>query len=263
MKKILIANRGEIALRIQRTAKQMGIKTVAIYNEADRNSAFVKQADEAIFLAGDQLSENYLNIERIISAARKSGADAIHPGYGFLSENASFVQACERADIIFIGPGAAAIQAMGDKIKARATATKAGVPVTPGITGSSEELLKKFKDVGLPVLIKAAAGGGGKGMRVVNNESEFQNALEATAREAKSYFGDDAVYIEKYISKPRHIEVQVLGDKHGNVVHLFERECSLQRRHQKIIEEAPSPTLTDAVRTQICNAAVQLAASIG
>ncbi|MCH5599048.1 acetyl-CoA carboxylase biotin carboxylase subunit [Niabella ginsengisoli] len=244
-------------------SKKMEIETVAIYNEADRQTAFVKNADEAIFLDGDGLNETYLNIEKIIAAAKKTGADAIHPGYGFLSENPLFVTACEKANIIFIGPGASAIQAMGNKIQARATATKAGVPVTPGITGSVEDLFKNYKDVGFPILIKAAAGGGGKGMRVVNNESEYQSALEATAREAKSYFGDETVYIEKYIDKPRHIEVQILGDQHDNVIHLYERECSLQRRHQKIIEEAPSPTLSENVRRQICEAAVALAKSIG
>ena len=262
IKKILIANRGEIALRIQRTAKKMDIKTVAIYAQTDAGAAFVTNADEAILLDGTSLSETYLNIEKIINAAIKNEVDAIHPGYGFLSENASFVKACEKAGITFIGPSATAMNAMGNKIMARENAVKANVPVTPGITGTPAELLKQYATVGFPILIKAAAGGGGKGMRVVNNEEDLNAALEATAREAKNYFGDDTVYIEKYIEQPRHIEVQVLGDQHGNLIHLYERECSLQRRHQKIIEEAPSSTLPDNVREKICSAAVTLAKSI-
>ncbi|MGN7785626.1 acetyl/propionyl/methylcrotonyl-CoA carboxylase subunit alpha [Niabella sp. 22666] len=262
IKKILIANRGEIALRVQRTAKKMGITTVAIYSSADAQSAFVKQADQAILLSGAQLSETYLNIEMVIAAALETGADAIHPGYGFLSENAAFVEACTKAGIIFIGPSAEAMRSMGNKIAARDCAANAGVPVTPGITGTTEELLKSYDSIGFPVLIKAAAGGGGKGMRVVENENDFQLALEATAREAKNYFGDSTVYIEKYIAKPRHIEVQVLGDQQGKLLHLYERECSLQRRHQKIIEEAPSPTLSKEVRERVCAAAVALAQSI-
>lgn len=263
IKKILIANRGEIALRIQRTAHKMGIATVAIYAIADKDAAFVKQANEAVLLKGDQLSETYLNKLLILDIAKKTNADAIHPGYGFLSENAEFVELCKKSGIIFIGPDAGAMQMMGNKIAARTTALKSGVPVTPGITGTADELLNNYQSIGFPLLIKAAAGGGGKGMRVVHNESEIKTALEATAREAKNYFGDDAVYIEKYIGKPRHIEVQILGDQHGNTIHLYERECSLQRRHQKIVEEAPSPTLTPQVRKKICDAAVQLAQSIG
>jgi len=262
IKKILIANRGEIALRVQRTAKKMGIATVAIYSSADAQSTFVKQADQAILLSGAQLSETYLNIEAVIAAALETGADAIHPGYGFLSENAAFVEACTKAGIIFIGPSAEAMRSMGNKIAARDCATNAGVPVTPGITGTTDELLKSYGSIGFPILIKAAAGGGGKGMRVVENENDFQLALEATAREAKNYFGDSTVYIEKYIAKPRHIEVQVLGDQQGKLLHLYERECSLQRRHQKIIEEAPSPTLSKEVRERVCAAAVALAQSI-
>lgn len=263
IKKILIANRGEIALRVQRTAKKMGIATVTIYSSADTQSAFVKQADQAILLPGTQLSETYLNIDAVIAAALETSADAIHPGYGFLSENAAFVEACTKAGIIFIGPSAEAMRSMGNKIAARDCATNAGVPLTPGITGSTDELLKSYSSIGFPILIKAAAGGGGKGMRVVENESDFQLALEATAREAKNYFGDSTVYIEKYIAKPRHIEVQVLGDQQGKLLHLYERECSIQRRHQKIIEEAPSPTLSKEVRERICAAAVALAQSIG
>lgn len=263
IKKILIANRGEIALRVQRTAKNMGIATVAIYSNADVQSAFVKQADQAVLLPGFQLADTYLNMEAIITAAVETGADAIHPGYGFLSENAAFVEACTKAGITFIGPSAEAMRSMGNKIAARHCATRAGVPVTPGITGSTGELLKSYSSIGFPILIKAAAGGGGKGMRVVENEDDFHLALEATAREAKNYFGDSTVYIEKYIAKPRHIEVQVLGDQQGKLLHLYERECSLQRRHQKIAEEAPSPTLSKEVREKICAAAVALARSIG
>ncbi|MGE9312764.1 acetyl/propionyl/methylcrotonyl-CoA carboxylase subunit alpha [Niabella sp. CJ426] len=262
IKKILIANRGEIALRVQRTAKKMGIATVAIYSSADAQSAFAKQANQSVLLPGTQLSETYLNIEAVIAAALETGADAIHPGYGFLSENALFVEACTKAGIIFIGPSAGAMRSMGNKIAARDCATNAGVPVTPGITGTTDELVKSYGSIGFPILIKAAAGGGGKGMRVVENESDFQLALEATAREAKNYFGDGTVYIEKYIAKPRHIEVQVLGDQQGKLLHLYERECSLQRRHQKIIEEAPSLTLSTEVRERICRAAVALAQSI-
>ncbi|TXI34141.1 MAG: ATP-grasp domain-containing protein [Niabella sp.] len=263
MKKILIANRGEIATRIQQTAKKMNILTVAIYSKADSNAAYVKLADECVLLEGATLQETYLNIEKIIAAALNTNADAIHPGYGFLSENTAFVKACNQAGIIFIGPDAASMNAMGNKIAARKTAVDAGVPVTPGITGSVPELLEKVKSISYPILIKAAAGGGGKGMHIVNKEDELLAALEATAREAKNYFGDDSIYIEKYIENPRHIEVQIMGDKHGNVLHFFERECSLQRRHQKIVEEAPSPTLTPDVRERICTSAVQLAKSIG
>lgn len=263
IKKILIANRGEIALRVQRTARRMGIATVAVYSNADREAAFVKQADTSILLEGNQLSETYLNIEKIIAIAQQTGADTIHPGYGFLSESPGFADACEKAGLIFIGPDAAAMKAMGNKIAARETAVKAGIPVIPGITGAVSALLSNYASIGFPLLVKAAAGGGGKGMRIVYSEAEIQTALEATAREAQNYFGDSTIYIEKYIAHPRHIEVQVLGDHQGNIIHLYERECSLQRRHQKIIEEAPSPTLDPATRQQICNAAVQLAKSIG
>ncbi|WP_300597179.1 biotin carboxylase N-terminal domain-containing protein [Niabella sp.] len=263
MNKILIANRGEIALRIIRTAKKMRISTVLVYAPQDAGAAYLREADETVLLKGQSLGETYLSSSNIIAAAKAVHADAIHPGYGFLSENAAFADACRKAGILFIGPTPEAMEAMGNKIAARKTALAAGVPVTPGITGTVPELLTQYASVGFPLLIKAAAGGGGKGMRVVLRESELKDALEATAREAKNYFGDDTVYIEKYIEAPRHVEVQVLGDQQGHIIHLFERECSLQRRHQKIIEEAPSPTLTPAVREQICSAAVQLAAAIG
>ncbi|MGJ7033182.1 acetyl/propionyl/methylcrotonyl-CoA carboxylase subunit alpha [Niabella hirudinis] len=263
MNKILIANRGEIALRIIRTAKKMRISTVLVYALQDAGAAYLHEADETILLEGQSLGETYLNSDKIIAAAKAVNADAIHPGYGFLSENAAFAEACRDQDITFIGPTPEAMEAMGNKIAARKTARSAGVPVTPGITGTIRQLLAQYHVIGFPLLIKAAAGGGGKGMRVVQQEAELQNALEATAREALNYFGDDTVYIEKYIEAPRHVEVQVLGDQQGQVIHLYERECSLQRRHQKIIEEAPSPTLTMEVREQICNAAVQLAVAIG
>lgn len=262
MKKILITNRGEIALRIIRTAKKLNIKTVLVYALHDQGANYLKEADETVLLPGNNLNETYLNIEAIINVAKNVGADAIHPGYGFLSENATFARTCKQNGIIFIGPTAESMEAMGNKIAARETAIKAGVPVTPGITGTVEELLQNYRQIPFPILIKAAAGGGGKGMRVVQNDSEIKAALESTAREAQSYFGDSTVYIERYIDQPRHIEVQVLGDSLGNMIHLFERECSIQRRHQKIVEEAGSPTLTQEVRLKICNDAVRLASTI-
>ncbi len=261
--KLLIANRGEIALRIQRTAQRMGIQTVAIYSKYDREAQHVIQANESVMLRGESLAETYLNIDAIIAAAKQTGATAIHPGYGFLSENPLFSEACEREDIVFIGPSADSVRAMGNKIAAREVAVKLGVPVTSGVTGTPDELLKKHAVVGFPMLIKAAAGGGGKGMRIVRSEPELAAALETTSREALNYFGDGTIYIEKFIEGPRHIEVQVLGDKHGNMVHLFERECSAQRRHQKVVEEAPSPTLTPDVRHKMGESAVKLASSIG
>ena len=261
--KLLIANRGEIALRIQRTAQKMGIITVAVYSKHDTNSMHVLKADESVLLPGENLAETYLNIDAILSAAKKTGATAIHPGYGFLSENPLFSEACERDGILFVGPSANSVRAMGNKIAARAVAHSLGVPVTPGVTGTPEELARNHSEVGFPMLIKAAAGGGGKGMRIVRSEDELKAALETTAREALNYFGDSTVYIEKFVENPRHIEVQVLGDKHGNMIHLFERECSAQRRHQKIVEEAPSPTLTPAIRHQMGASAVTLASSIG
>ncbi|MCD2425896.1 ATP-grasp domain-containing protein [Niabella pedocola] len=263
MQKILIANRGEIALRIIRTAKKMRIGTVLVYAPQDAGAAYLNEADETVLLEGSSLGETYLSIPQMIAAAKATNADAIHPGYGFLSENAAFANACRKEGLIFIGPTPEAMEAMGNKIAARQTAQAAGVPVTPGITGTVPELLAQYTAVGFPLLIKAAAGGGGKGMRVVQEDAELKEALEATAREARNYFGDDTIYIEKYIEAPRHVEVQVLGDQQGHILHLYERECSLQRRHQKIIEEAPSPTLTPEVREQICHAAVQLAAAIG
>ncbi|MCX6285125.1 MAG: acetyl-CoA carboxylase biotin carboxylase subunit [Bacteroidetes bacterium] len=263
IQKILIANRGEIACRIIRTAKKMGIKTVAVYSEIDHDSLHVSHADEAFCIGHSELSETYLNIEKIVETAKKAKAGAIHPGYGFLAENPLFVQACKDAGIIFIGPDARAMKIMGNKIEARNFAKKINVPITEGITGSAKELIETAPKIGFPVLLKAAAGGGGKGMRIVHKASELEEAIESTARQAKAYFGDETVYIEKYIAEPRHIEVQILGDAYGNVIHLFERECSIQRRYQKIIEESPSPTLSPEVRMKMGEAAVRIGKEAG
>ena len=256
--KILIANRGEIAVRIIHTAKKMGISTVAVYAEADRHSLHVQEADEARCIGEVELSETYLNIAKIIAVAKETGCNAIHPGYGFLAENPLFVEACDAAGIIFIGPRANVMRIMGNKIEARAFVKKAGVPVTEGLTGKRETLLKAKTKLGFPVLLKAAAGGGGKGMQIVHEEKELEEALESTSRQALAYFGDDTIYLEKYLDEPRHIEFQILGDNQGNVIHLFERECSIQRRYQKIIEESPSPTLTPELREKMGAAAVRI-----
>lgn len=261
--KILIANRGEIAARIIRTAQHMGIATVAVYSEADRESLHVSTADEAVCIGEMELIDTYLNIPKIIDAALRTGADAIHPGYGFLAENPEFVKKIEEAGLTFIGPNSEAIRMMGNKIEARQFVKSIDVPVTDGAVGNEATLLKKSKEIKFPILVKAAAGGGGKGMRIVKGEDELKEAIESTSREAAAYFGDGTVYIEKYVEQPRHIEMQVLADKHGNVIHLFERECSIQRRYQKIIEEAPSPTLTGEVRQKMGEAAVRIASEIG
>ena len=262
-RKLLIANRGEIAVRIIRSAQALGIPTVAIYAQSDQGALHTTLADEAYELSGGDIGQTYLNIEQMISIAQKSGSDAIHPGYGFLSENPALIQACEAAGITFVGPSEEAIRMMGNKLEARSFAKKLGVPVTEGITGSQEEILSQEKDLPYPILVKAAAGGGGKGMRIVRSAKELPEALKSTSREAKAYFGDATVYVEKYLDEPRHIEFQLLGDQHGNLVHLFERECSLQRRYQKIIEEAPSPTLTPALRQRMADAALALGNEIG
>ncbi|RMH47746.1 MAG: acetyl/propionyl/methylcrotonyl-CoA carboxylase subunit alpha [Gammaproteobacteria bacterium] len=264
--KILIANRGEIACRVIRTAKRMGIRTVAVYSSADKEALHVKMADEAFHIGPAPSRESYLNGETILEVARKSGADAIHPGYGFLSENADFAEACERAGIIFIGPPAKAIRAMGSKSAAKAIMEEAGVPLIPGYHGenqSPEFLQAQAEKIGYPVLLKAVAGGGGKGMRLVESADAFLDALSACQREAKASFGDDRVLIEKYLVRPRHVEVQVFADRHGNAVYLFERDCSLQRRHQKVIEEAPAPNIDEAFRHTIGQLAVQAAKTIG
>ena len=261
--KILIANRGEIAVRIIRSAHDLGIKTIAIYSEADKTALHVKMADESYQIGQQELSETYLNIEKIIAIAKKAGADAIHPGYGFLAENPDLVAACDREGIVFIGPSVRSIQLMGNKIEARKLVREIGIPMTQGATGSLEEIITKAEDIPLPLLVKAAAGGGGKGMRIVRDRNLLKETIEATSREAKAYFGDGEVYVEQYIEEPRHIEIQVIGDKHGNVVHLYERECSIQRRYQKIIEESPSPTLNQSVREEMGKSAADIAAQIG
>ncbi len=265
MKSVLIANRGEIACRVIRTAKNLGIKTVAIYSDADANALHVKLADEAIHIGLSPAAESYLVGEKIIEAAKVTGAEAIHPGYGFLSENAGFADAVIKAGLIWIGPQPSAIRDMGLKDAAKSLMIKAGVPTTPGYLGedqSLEVLATEAEKIGYPVLIKAVAGGGGKGMRKVDVASDFQDALESCKREAKASFGDDNVLLEKWITDPRHIEVQVFGDTHGNVVHLFERDCTLQRRHQKVIEEAPAPGMDEATREAVCAAAVRAAKAV-
>ncbi|MFK4820585.1 acetyl/propionyl/methylcrotonyl-CoA carboxylase subunit alpha [Ochrobactrum quorumnocens] len=265
-KKILIANRGEIACRVIRTARKMGIITVAIYSDADTNALHVEMADEAVHVGPAPSAQSYLNIQAIIKAAMDTGAEAIHPGYGFLSENAGFVDAVEAAGLVFIGPSAKAIRAMGLKDAAKALMEKAGVPVVPGYHGDNQDgafLKNKADAITYPVLIKARAGGGGKGMRRVDQGADFATALESARREAQASFGDDAVLVEKYMNKPRHIEVQVFGDGFGNAVHLFERDCSLQRRHQKVIEEAPAPCMTEEMRAAMGEAAVKAAQAIG
>ncbi|MFL5321123.1 MAG: acetyl-CoA carboxylase biotin carboxylase subunit [Myxococcaceae bacterium] len=264
IRKILIANRGVIALRVMRTCKELGIATVAVYSEADRSALHVRSADQAFLVGPPPSRESYLVQERIIEAAKKSGADAIHPGYGFLSENASFVRACEKAGITFIGPPASAMDAMGEKTRARANMIKAGVPVVPGTESlKTVEEARAFADkVGVPVMLKAAGGGGGKGMRKVEDLKDFESAWRSAKSEAMSAFGNDAVYVEKFLDKPHHVEVQVFGDTHGNVIHLNERECSAQRRHQKVVEETPSPILTPEMRQAMGEVAVKAAKAV-
>jgi 3-methylcrotonyl-CoA carboxylase alpha subunit len=264
-KKLLIANRGEIACRIIRTARAMGLATVAVYSDADAGARHVRDADEAVPLGPARARDSYLNIERLIAAARETGAEAIHPGYGFLSESAAFANACVAAGLIFVGPTAAMIEAMGSKSGAKALMEKAGVPLVPGYHGAAQDeatLAKAADKIGYPVLVKASAGGGGRGMRIVNAASELSAAVTSAKREAKAAFGDDALLIEKYVQNPRHIEVQIVGDSHGNLVSLFERECTLQRRHQKVIEEAPSPTLNPKQREAIGIAARKAAGAV-
>jgi acetyl-CoA carboxylase, biotin carboxylase subunit len=264
-KKILIANRGEIALRIIRTCKEMGIPTVAVYSTADRESLHLRFADEAVCIGPPASKDSYLNIPSIMVAAEITNADAIHPGYGFLSENADFADICAQYGIKFIGPTAEQIRKMGDKITAKETMIAAGVPVIPGSEGllkSSEEGIELAKKIGYPVILKATAGGGGKGMRVVWNEAEFVKAFENAQQEAGAAFGNDGMYLEKYIEEPRHIEVQIAGDAYGNVIHLSERECSIQRRHQKLLEESPSPFVDDKLREKLGKAAIKAGKAI-
>jgi acetyl/propionyl-CoA carboxylase alpha subunit len=263
-KKILIANRGEIAIRIMRACRELGIQTVAVYSDADRDAQHVQQADEAVPIGPAAPRESYLNAERIVAAARQAEADAIHPGYGFLSENASFAAAVDSSGLAFIGPSAASIRAMGDKAESRVLMKQAGVPTVPGYERleSQADFKSASREVGYPVLVKAAAGGGGKGMRVVNAESELSEAIESARREALNAFGDERLLVEKYLAKAHHIEFQVFGDRYGNLIHLFERECSVQRRHQKIIEETPSPLLTPELRQRMGQAAVAAARAV-
>jgi acetyl-CoA carboxylase biotin carboxylase subunit len=267
-RKVLVANRGEIAVRIVRALRELGIPSVAIYSDADRTARHVRMADEAAYLGPAPSAESYLNIERILAAARAHGADAVHPGYGFLSENADFAEACEQSGLTFIGPPASAIRRMGSKLEARGLARAAGVPVVPGTEEpcrTVEEARRAAARLGCPVLLKADAGGGGKGMRFVERESELEAALRDAASEAERAFGNPAIYVEKVLDRPRHIEIQVLGDRHGNFVHLGERECSLQRRHQKVVEECPSPlvTLRPELRQLLGEAALRIARAAG
>jgi acetyl-CoA carboxylase biotin carboxylase subunit len=265
MQKILVANRGEIALRVMRSAREMGIKTVAVYADADREALHVRYADEAVYIGESPSNQSYLVGDKIIDACRQIGADGIHPGYGFLSENAAFARKVREAGLILIGPSPEAMEIMGNKLSAKAVALKYNIPMVPG----TEEAITDINDaklraivVGFPILIKAAAGGGGKGMRIVETVGDFEEQMQLAVSEATSAFGDGSVFIERYVSSPKHIEIQVLGDTHGNIVHLFERDCSVQRRHQKVIEEAPSSVLTPAIREQMGKCAVDVARSV-
>jgi len=264
--KILIANRGEIAIRIIRACKEMGIKTVAVYSQADSQSLHVKLADESVCIGPAPSALSYLNINAIISAAELTDAEAIHPGYGFLSENANFAEVCEKCGIVFIGPSAESMRIMGDKISARQAVIKQGVPILPGTkegVHSVEEAVKVAKEIGFPVIIKATAGGGGRGMKIVHSQAALPNAFATARAEAQAGFGNPEVYIEKYCEQPRHVEIQILADKHGNVIHLGERDCSIQRRHQKLIEEAPSTVVTPEIRKAMGEAAARAAAAVG
>ncbi len=264
-KKILIANRGEIALRVIRTCKEMGIRTVAVYSTADKDSLHVKFADEAVCIGKPQSMDSYLNIPHIMAAAEITNADAIHPGYGFLAENAKFAKICNDHDIKFIGPTPDMINRMGDKVTAKETMIAAGVPVVPGVEGlldSIEHARESAKVVGYPVMLKATAGGGGKGMRIVATEADLEKAYDGAKQEAAASFKNDGIYMEKYVEEPRHIEIQVAGDQHGNVCHLSERDCSIQRRHQKLVEESPSPFMTDELREAMGDAAIKAAQCI-
>jgi len=264
-KSVLVANRGEIACRVFRTAKRMGIRTIAVYSEADAHALHVREADEAVLIGPAAARESYLDGAKVLAAAKATGAEAIHPGYGFLSENAEFAEAVAAAGLIWIGPDPSSIRAMGLKDAAKDLMIRADVPVTPGYQGadqSEETLTAEAARIGYPVLIKAVAGGGGKGMKRVDDPADFAAGLASAKREGAAAFGDDRVLIERYITRPRHIEVQVFGDKHGNVVHLYERDCSLQRRHQKVIEEAPAPGMSEAVRAAVTGAAIKAAKAV-
>lgn len=263
--KILVANRGEIALRVMRSAREMGIKTVAVYSAADRDALHVRYADEAVFIGEAPSNQSYLVGEKIIAACRQTGAEAIHPGYGFLSENPAFASLVRESGLILIGPSPEAMEVMGNKLSAKAAALKYNIPMVPGTETAItdvQDARHRASEVGYPILIKAAAGGGGKGMRIVDRDAEFEEQMQLAVSEATSAFGDGSVFIERYVSSPRHIEIQVLGDTHGNIVHLFERECSVQRRHQKVVEEAPSSVLTPEIREQMGRCAVDVARSV-
>jgi acetyl-CoA carboxylase biotin carboxylase subunit len=264
LKKVLVANRGEVALRVIRACQELEIPAVAVYSDADSEALHTRHADEAVNIGPPPAGKSYLNIEALIEAAKETGAEAIHPGYGFLAENARFAAACRAADITFIGPSAEAIEKMGNKSAARQIALDAGVPVVPGSEGpaSPDEALETAKDIGYPVMVKAAAGGGGRGIRVAEDEKELRQAVQVARREAESAFGDNSIYLEKLLVGPRHVEVQVMGDQKGNVVHLFERECSMQRRRQKILEEAPSPGISSELREEMTEAAARLAREV-
>jgi acetyl-CoA/propionyl-CoA carboxylase biotin carboxyl carrier protein len=264
--KVLVANRGEIAIRVMRTLKEMGIVSVGVYSEADRDAPHVSEADEAHLLGPPVPAESYLNIEKILETADKAGAGAIHPGYGFLAENADFAKACEDAGVVFIGPPASAIEAMGSKTRARELMSEAGVPIVPGTTSPAEDIKeakKQAKEIGYPIACKAAGGGGGKGFRVASSEDDLEDAFEGASREGEKFFSDPRVYLERYLEDPRHVEVQVLADSHGNVIHLGERDCSIQRRHQKLIEEAPAPHVDEEMRERIGKIATDAAAAVG
>ncbi|MFB3159989.1 acetyl-CoA carboxylase biotin carboxylase subunit [Neobacillus sp. 179-J 1A1 HS] len=265
-KKVLIANRGEIAVRVIRTCKALGITTIGVYSEADADAPHVKLADEAYLIGGSRVAESYLNINKILEVAQASGAEAIHPGYGLLSENAEFARRCEEAGLIFIGPSPKVISKMGSKIESRKVMEEAGVPVVPGITyplSDAEEAVEVADRIGYPVMLKASAGGGGIGMQVVQNDDEIRKAFAGNQKRATDFFGDGSMYIEKFVANPRHIEIQILADSFGNTVYLWERECSIQRRHQKVVEEAPSSFITEETRTKMGEAAVKAAKSIG
>jgi len=265
-RKVLVANRGEIAVRVIRACREMGIASVAVFSEADAAALHVRLADEAVPLGPPPAVESYLHMDKIVAAARATGAEAVHPGYGFLAENSAFARRCEKEGLVFIGPNSAALELVGDKVRARQTMEKAGVPTVPGMkscSASAEEFRAAARALGYPVMVKASAGGGGKGMRIVTDDGGLAPALEAGRREAKSAFGDDSVYLEKYIEEPRHVEFQVLADNHGRTVHLFERECSIQRRHQKILEESPSPALDAKLRREMGETAVRAMRAAG
>ncbi|MBU4254585.1 MAG: acetyl-CoA carboxylase biotin carboxylase subunit [Acidobacteria bacterium] len=265
-KKILVANRGEIAVRVIRGCREMGIQTVAVYSESDRRSLHVQVADEAVCIGPPPAAESYLDMARVIDAARATGAEAVHPGYGFLAENAEFARMCEKSGLVFIGPKSESMELVGDKVRARTTMEKAGIPIIPGMKGtlgSLDDSAREAAAIGYPVMIKASAGGGGKGMRIARDEESLRSGVESGRREAKGAFGDDSVYLEKYIEDPRHVEVQILADNYGHTIHLFERECSIQRRHQKIIEESPSPALDPELRQRMGETAVEVVKASG